>query len=427
MPRVTAPKHTDGERHGPPAQVDESVALLDALWKSAPIGLGFVDTDLRYVRVNDELASIHGIPAEAHIGRSVPEMIPSIDPRAIEHLRRVLETGQPVLDAEVTSEMPATRGRKGWWLVSYYPVKRGDEALGVGIVARDITESKRAEQELADSRSRLDSALAERGRLLAQAEEAVRARDVFLAVASHELRTPLTPLRLTLQILQRELAARPDGERLSGRVEVALRQIDRLSHLVENMLDVVRGAVGWQATVEPREVDVAQLVRDVAASFRREAARARSALELRLESPAIAWIDPAQIEQVVASLLSNAIKYGAGKPIEVSVEPRAEVIRVAVRDHGVGIAPEEMGRIFGLFARAVSERRYGGLGLGLYIAKQIVDAHGGRIACSSELGAGTTFEVELPVGAAARAGSPAGPLDPGQSPAGPLDPGHQDG
>jgi PAS domain S-box-containing protein len=402
-------KGTEAERQALLTRLDESLALLDAFWKGAPIGLGFVNTDLRYIRVNDHFASMHGIPVAAHIGRAVSEVEPSIDPRLVEHLERVLQTGKPIVEVEAESHGEDTRGEPRWWIVSYYPVKQGDETLGVGMVVKDITARKHTELDLVDARRRIEALATERGHLLNQAEEAVRARDVFLAVASHELRTPLTPLRLSLQILERELAKRPDQERLSGRVEVALRQIDRLALLVENMLDIARGTMGWKVTVEPRAVDVAQLVRDAVARVGREAARARSQIALSLESPAIAWIDPAQIDLVLASLLSNAIKYGAGKPIEVSVRPDGEVIRVTVQDHGVGIAPDERERIFGLFARAVSERRYGGLGLGLYIAKQIVDAHGGRITCESEPGHGATFEVELPA-----ATSTAKPIDPGQ-------------
>lgn len=273
------------------------------------------------------------------------------------------------------------------------------------------------------------------GHLLACAEEAVRARDVFLAVASHELRTPLTPLRLNLQLLQRELAGRPELEHLSRQVEVALRQIDRLSSLAENLLDIARGTLGWRLPIEARAVDLTELAREVAARFAGEAARARSPIELRLDAPAIGWIDPARIALVLASLLSNAIKYGAGRPVTVRVRSRPGWVRVSVEDQGIGIAKEEKDRIFGLFERAVSERRYGGLGLGLYIAKQIVDAHGGRIACSSEPGRGATFEVDLPaadgrVGAApevyGRAGPDAGAKAGDASAAEPLDPGHED-
>jgi signal transduction histidine kinase len=261
----------------------------------------------------------------------------------------------------------------------------------------------------------------ERGRLLAQAEEAVRARDVFLAVASHELRTPLTPLRLNLQLLQRELSARPEDDRLARQVEVALRQVDRLSILAENLLDIARGTMGWRLPIEPHSVDLGDLARDVVARFAPDAARARSVIELRVSTPARARLDPARIGLVLGSLLSNAIKYGAGKPIVVSVSARPGGVRLSVEDQGMGVALDQRERIFGLFERAASERQYGGLGLGLYIARQIVEAHGGRITCSGEAGRGATFTVDLPEDAEngglvgeREAASTAEPLDPAQ-------------
>jgi PAS domain S-box-containing protein len=251
----------------------------------------------------------------------------------------------------------------------------------------DITERKEAE--------------VERQRLLHQAEEALRVRDVFLTVASHELRTPLMPLRLNLQMVQRALGTRQPEQHLPECIEVALRQVDRLSRLVEDMLDVARGRP-WQITIQTTEVDMAKLCADVAARFADLASRARCTIELRASPLAIARIDPARIEQVVEHLLSNAIKYGAGAPITLRVEPRPGRVVVAVEDHGIGIAPDAQEKIFGLFVHAASELRYGGLGLGLYIARQIVEAHGGRISCSSRPGAGATFEVDLPTGPTAR-------------------------
>jgi signal transduction histidine kinase len=230
---------------------------------------------------------------------------------------------------------------------------------------------------------------------LHQAEEALRVRDVFLTVASHELRTPLTPLRLNLQAVRRALDRHPPDKHLPDRIDVALRQIDRLSRLVEDMLDVARGHP-WPITLQPAEVDMAKLCAEVAARFADAAARARSTIELRVSLPAIARIDPARMEQVVAHLLSNAVKYGAGAPITLRVESRPGRVVLTVEDHGIGVAPEAQEKIFGLFVRAASELRYGGLGLGLYIARQIVEAHGGRISCSSVPGAGATFEVDLP-------------------------------
>jgi signal transduction histidine kinase len=214
-------------------------------------------------------------------------------------------------------------------------------------------------------------------------------------VASHELKTPLTPLRLNLQLIQREISRLPRGERLSGRLAVAQRQVERLSQLVDDMLDVARASSG-RFEVHPAPIDVAALAREVASRFEADAARARCALVIQAPSPVVAGIDASRIEQVLENLLANALRYGAGRPVEVTVTPRSGGAHLTVQDHGIGVAPEDRERIFGLFERAVSERRYGGLGLGLFIARQIVEAHGGTIGCESAPGEGARFEVELP-------------------------------
>ena len=157
------------------------------------------------------------------------------------------------------------------------------------------------------------------------------------------------------------------------------------------------------------EFDLADLVRQVAEDFRDPAAQAGSELRLELTPAHGAW-DRLRIEQVLVNMLSNAVKYGAGKPIEVRLEAPADRVRLAISDEGIGIAPDDLTRIFSRFERAAPIRQYGGLGLGLFISKHIVEAHGGGIAVSSKVGQGSTFVVELPrhltPGAAAKAPSP---------------------
>ncbi|MFT3774453.1 MAG: PAS domain-containing protein [Minicystis sp.] len=525
MTDITARKQMEEDRARLRDEVDQSHALLDTLLRTAPIGLCYLDRELRYVRINDALAAINGLPVADHLGRTLAEAIPSIAPQVVEHCRDVLATGRPVIGVEVAGERPSTPGCWCLWLASYYPVRRGDTILGVGCVVQDITEKRRAEQEIAEQRLRLDLALevakcgwfdwniqngvnfwskeaealhglppsgfggtyqawregvhpadlpeaeatvrrsfetgelldefrvvwpdgtvrslltrarllrdnqgrplrlvgvnvditelveargrieslaAERGRLLAEAQSAVRSRDIFLTVASHELKTPLTPLLLNLQLVRRELGDH-GGARLVDRLDVALRQVDRLARQVEAMLDVARCTSGG-FPLRPVPADVAELVRGVALRLGSDAARAGSAIELDAISPALAEVDPARIEQVVEELVGNAIRYGRGKAIALRVEPDGEQIRIVVEDDGIGIAPEDRERIFGLYERAASERSYGGLGLGLFLARRIVEAHGGRILCTAEPGSGARFEVELP-----RAGSAISPAPP---------------
>jgi PAS domain S-box-containing protein len=274
---------------------------------------------------------------------------------------------------------------------SFYPVSftaspiiEEGRAVGTVIELKDTTEDKRRE--------------AEREHLLAELKEAVRLRDEFLSVASHELNTPLTPLSLRLQSLARLAEAEPDSplaSRLGREVEVMRRQVKRLADLVRELLDVSRISTG-RLTLQLEEVDLAEVTREVLARFNPEAERAGSGLVLHLEGPVVGQWDRLRLEQVLVNLLSNALKYGAGKPIHVRVGQEGGGALLEVRDEGIGIPPEALGRIFERFERAVSERHYGGLGLGLYVTRQIIDAMGGRVTARSTPGEGATFTVHLP-------------------------------
>ncbi|HEY8210928.1 MAG TPA: ATP-binding protein [Myxococcaceae bacterium] len=237
--------------------------------------------------------------------------------------------------------------------------------------------------------------ITERKRIERQLTEAVRARDEFLSIASHELRTPLTPMRLQLETLRRSLERAAPDERVLERLDVALRQAQRLSKLVENLLDVSRIASG-RMSLELEQCDLAAVARDVAERFQDEAIRAGCPIELRLSEGATGLWDRSRLEQVATNLLSNAIKYGMGRPIEVAVSGEARSATVSVSDRGIGVEPEDAARIFRRFERAVPARHYGGLGLGLYIARQIAEAHGGQISVAGRPGGGSIFTVTLP-------------------------------
>jgi len=227
----------------------------------------------------------------------------------------------------------------------------------------------------------------------------VQLRDEFLSVASHELKTPLTPLHLKLTALSREMprccAGDTRSEALQRHVEVAKRQVHKMSTLINALLDVSRLSRG-KLKLEPADTDLGEVLSEVAAWFAREAARMGSELRVEGEPHVSGWWDRLRLEQVVTNLLSNAIRYGAGRPIHARVEAVRDRARLVVRDEGIGIPPEAQERIFGKFERAVSERHSGGLGLGLYITRSIVEAMGGCIRVESRPGEGSTFTVELP-------------------------------
>jgi signal transduction histidine kinase len=234
---------------------------------------------------------------------------------------------------------------------------------------------------------------------IADARQAVRARDDFLSIASHELRTPLTALELQVSMLARA-AAKIEGavvpaQKVTSKVEVIGRQVDRLTGLIENLLDVSR-AVAGRLVLQPQETSFKAVVQDVASRAREQIERAGCRLTLEVDDPCMGRWDRLRLDQIVTNLLSNAIKYGRGTPIEIRLQSREDVAVLVVRDQGIGIPPEDQARIFERFERAVSSRHFGGLGLGLWIVKQIVTAMGGTISVQSEADKGSAFTVTLP-------------------------------
>jgi signal transduction histidine kinase len=233
-------------------------------------------------------------------------------------------------------------------------------------------------------------------------ERAIQARDEFLSVASHELNTPLTSLKLQVQSLTRTLK-RAQGtvlprERVTTIAERTDEQLRRLSRLVSDLLDVSR-IHAHKLTLNLERVDLRELVADVAERFSEEYAQAGVRLDLAPCPRVVGVWDRSRLEQVVLNLLSNALKYGSGKPVRLEVTVDGEGARLFVKDEGLGLREEDRARIFERFERAISANEASGLGLGLYISREIVEAHGGRITVESQLGTGSTFTVTLPLGA----------------------------
>ncbi|WP_309888261.1 MEDS domain-containing protein [Archangium sp.] len=233
-------------------------------------------------------------------------------------------------------------------------------------------------------------------------ERAIQARDEFLSVASHELNTPLTSLKLQVQSLARTLT-RAEGvalprERVTTITERTDQQLRRLSRLVSDLLDVSRVHAN-KLTLDLERVELRELVADVAECFSEEFARAGVRLDLAPCPRVVGVWDRNRVEQVILNLLSNALKYGAGKPVRMEVTVDGEVARLSVKDQGLGLREEDRARIFERFERAISANEASGLGLGLYISREIVQAHGGEISVESQLGVGSTFTVTLPLGA----------------------------
>jgi predicted ATPase/signal transduction histidine kinase len=278
-------------------------------------------------------------------------------------------------------------------------VARGAQLGALTLVSAAPYAFAPADIDLAREIGRRAAIAIDNARLLVETQRAVRQRDQFLSVASHELRTPIASLRLRVESLMR---AAVRDRRTS--VKALLDSLDHVSHssrrlqrLIDDLLDVTRIDQG-QLTIWPAEVDLAVVVRTVAEQLEPDLAASRCALSLDISQPVVGTWDGLRLEQVVTNLLSNAIKFGAGQPIEVRVHDAGGHAELTVRDHGIGIDPTRLPHVFDRFERAVSTVHYGGLGLGLYLARSIVESHDGTIAVESTPGEGSTFTVTLPRG-----------------------------
>jgi PAS domain S-box-containing protein len=320
---------------------------------------------------------------------------------------RILQNGRPEFIRRVADafdaahelvELLQAQGAKSYLCVPMLVRGRVWGTMTCVAIGRNYTDEELA---LAEQLAGRGGLALENARLFETAQKAIQLRDEFLSIASHELRTPMSALHLQVEMLLR--TARREVRRdavspalMTGSLELALRQVDRLSKLISELMDVSRVSSG-KLLLELEEVDLAALVWDVVRRFEEEAAQSGCMLVLTADEPVPGRWDRSRMEQVVTNLLTNALKFGAGKPVELTVAQERQLAYLVVRDHGIGIAPEDTKRLFNRFERATTARRFGGLGLGLYIARQIVDAHGGTIRVESQPGSGSTFTVELPL------------------------------
>ena len=237
-------------------------------------------------------------------------------------------------------------------------------------------------------------------RIQKELEQALQIRDEFISIASHELKTPLTSLKIQTALrkrdLQRGALSTFTQERLAKMFDTDERQLERISHLIDDMLDISRINSG-KLSMNFESFDLCELVRDLIGRSSEQFVAAGCPVDFSNCQPVMGSWDRFRIEQVLTNLLTNAVRYGAGKPVFIQVNASSEHARIVVRDQGRGIAKENHARIFQRFERAVSGSEISGLGLGLFIVSQIVEAHHGSIRVDSELGQGSTFVVELPV------------------------------
>jgi PAS domain S-box-containing protein len=267
--------------------------------------------------------------------------------------------------------------------------------LGYSKVTRDITDRRRLEEKLRRANEDLDRRVQER---TSQLENAIRARDEFISIVSHELRTPVTSLKLQAQTALRQLGKNDPGafnEKTTKFVSSAGRQLDRLAKLIDDMLDVSRISMA-QLTIDMEPIDLGEVMRDVVERFEEQAKAAGSKIEVSSDGEVRVQGDRLRLEQVLNNLITNALKYGLGTPIDIYLREAGGKAILSVQDHGMGIASDDHARIFERFERAVSANSISGMGIGLFVSQKIIEAHRGTITVESETGKGSLFTVTLP-------------------------------
>lgn len=359
------------------ARLRESNERFQLLFDSTSEGV-LLHEDRRIVSVNEALRQIFGYPGQELLGWDPLDLIdpaerPLVEARLLQPAAETRELlgrrkdGSPV-DLEVKAKNVTLEGRT-LRLVTF----------------RDLSDRKRAENE----------------RLAARAMEArLAVLDEFITLASHELKTPVTSMKLWMQLLDREAVEKGDTDprRVHEIAALMNKQINRLSTLIGTMLNTSQLSTG-RLTLERVPCDLAEIVRHEATVLGPESARAGSSIHVTAPPALELMGDPDRLRQVVNNLLLNAIKYGNRRPVTVSLERRGDEAVLIVSDEGIGIRAEDRERIFERFERAVDKDKIAGLGLGLYLVKRIVEAHGGRVDLESELGKGAKFIVRIPAGA----------------------------
>jgi PAS domain S-box-containing protein len=498
--------------------LQSSEALLDAIFASAPLGLAFLDKELRYRRINQWLADINGLPADAHLGMRPDELLPGVEGlrTILDGWRKVVDTGKPWLGVEVRGETAARPGVLRTFEENFYPVRVGGETVGLGAIVEEVTDRRKAEEKIRASEARLrslidtapigvaisepdghvalanDALLAMLGwtradlvnepldwhgftppeqlhrdfefmaalrrgespppfekelirrdgerisalimarflpgegetmvafavditeRKRAEAalresterlREADRRKDDFLATLAHELRNPLAPIRNGLEILKLSV---PQSQGVHRTMEMMQRQMSHIVRLVDDLLDVSRITRG-KVTLRRDRVRLAGVVANAVEASQAALDAKRIALDVRVADAGIVVDgDVDRLTQVFANLLSNAVKYTAPEGrVAVALRQVGSTAVVEVEDSGVGIPPEALDDVFEMFAQVP---RHGeiGLGIGLFLVRQIVTMHGGEVhAASAGSGRGSRFTVTLPLAAASGGAAPA--------------------
>jgi PAS domain S-box-containing protein len=367
----------------------EQLAQIETIYATAPIGLCFLDRERRFVRMNEQLAEINGLPISEQLGRTVREVLPELAEVQEPIFQQVLETGIAVLDVEVCSTTPAQPSVERCWLVSYYPLKVAEgNILGINIMVQEITNRKLAEQERSDLLAQAQAARAE-------AEAANRSKDEFVSVVAHELRSPLNSIAGWAKLLQ---TRQFDAKTIEKAIDTIWRNTQIQVQLIEDLLDISRMVRGTlQLTFSP--VNFTMVVEAAINLVLPQAQAKEIQINAQLTRVPLLHADFRRLQQIVVNLLTNAIKFTPTQGrVDVQLEPVDAQVQLRICDTGKGITPEFLPHIFDQYQQ--DQKNTGaqdGLGLGLAIVKNLVELHHGTITVESEgKDKGATFIVRLP-------------------------------
>ena len=356
----------------------QQLAELDTLYGELMFGLGFLDTNLRYIRVNEKLAAIHGKPASDHIGQPLGEMASRELAQIVEPLyRRTLETGLPLIDHEVRGH--DANGVTRDWALNCAPVRAENSIIGLQVIVQDVTERKQAEIALAQTNERLRLANND--------------LEQFAYSASHDLQEPLRMVSLYCELLKKRFGGQlgPEGETF---ISFAVDGSNRMAQLVADLLAYTRAAK-WDfeslGTVDPNE-SVDRVVANLHLTIEQAGATVTRGALPQVEMHSF------HLDLLFQNLIGNALKYHGDKPpvIVIDAERGASEWRFSVKDNGIGIDSQYKEQIFGVFKRLHTGAEFPGTGIGLAICQRIVETRGGRLWVESEPGEGSTFFFTLP-------------------------------
>ena len=344
--------------------------VVEAIYATAPVGLCFVDTEQRFLSINKHLAEINGKTVEEHLGRTVREVLPGLADLIEPRYRRVIETGEPVLNVEMSAAMADQPDVVRHFISSYYPIKNYDgQVLGVNCVVVEITQRRKIEEELERLLQQEKSARAE-------AEAANRMKDEFLATISHELRTPLTSILGWARMLT---SGSLSERKARHAMEAIAKSAQSQTRLVDDILDTSRIITG-SLKLDAKPVEIERVFQTTVDVIRPSAEVKGVALTAVIDVHGdVVFGDTSRLQQAIWNLLSNAVKFtNEGGRIEARLRRVGNEVEITVSDTGIGIEPQFLPYVFERFRQAdsTSTRKYSGLGLGLALAHHIIELHG---------------------------------------------------